>query len=126
MVVNYKKQIKIVIQFCSVTSNVSVYFPYPIIIITFYLILSLYICIIICLVSKQTLPQFYVSLRVMKLYSTILKMVHNQCMFYYLMPRKHSIKLHLMFYSMNYVIVLCVIRLQSYYNTTCIQIKSVA
>ena len=39
--------------------------------------------------------------------------------------RKHSIKLHLMFYSMNYVIVLCDLRLQSYY-TTCIQIKSVA
>ena len=30
-----------------------------------------------------------------------------------------------MFYSMNYVIILCVLRLQSYY-TTCIQIKSVA
>ena len=42
----------------------------------------------------------------MKMYSTILKIVQNQCMFYYLMPRKHSIKLHLMFYLMKYVIVL--------------------
>ena len=51
-------------------------------------------------------------------------MVQNQFMFYYLMPPKPSIKLHLMFYSMNCVIVLCVLRLQSYY-TTCTQIKSV-
>ena len=53
-----------------------------------------------------------------------MKMVQNQFMFYYLMPPKPSIKLHLMFYSMNCVVVLCVPRLQSYY-TTCIQIKSV-
>ena len=38
---------------------------------------------------------------------------------------KHSIKLHLMSYSMNYVIVLCALRLQSYYNTGR-QIKIVA
>ena len=37
-------------------------------------------------------------------------------MFYYLMPRKHLIKLHLVSYTMNYVIVLCVLRLQSYYR----------
>ena len=44
-------------------------------------------------------------------------MVQNQFMFYYLMPPKPSIKLHLMFYSMNSVIVLCVPRLQSYMYT---------
>ena len=51
--------------------------------------------------------------------------LQNQYVFYYLMPRKHSITLRLMSYSMNYVIVLCVLRLQSYYNTG-VQMKGVA